>query len=90
MTPELALALVMEEDHPEYDNYEFIVEGEEDGFVAFDISAYHHVVKNSTTGDLYQIDYEVSYQDGVHEISIGYCPVVAKEVITTVYELKKG
>ena len=89
MDKDLAFALVFEEDHPQYDDYEFLVHHEDDGHVKHDFTAYHHIVKNKHTGDLYQIDYCCSYEHGLDEYSIYYNPVVAREVTTIEYILKK-
>ena len=89
MTPELAVALVTKDEHSDYDSYEFLVEGADDGFVKHDITAYYSVVKDKRNGELWRINYQVSYNYGLDEHNIYFYPVIAKEVVTTVYTIKK-
>jgi len=85
MDRELAIALVLEDDHPHYDDYVFVVFSEDGGHVKHDVTAYYHIVKNKHTGDLYQIDYMASYEDGIDEDYIEYYPVEAREVTSIKY-----
>jgi hypothetical protein len=93
MNEEIAYALVAGAELPdgiEEGRFDFLVEGEDDGHFKHDITDYFSVVKDTTTGDLWRLNYQCAYYDGLLDDSITFYPVEEVTKTVTTYVVKKG
>lgn len=87
MNEQIALSLV-QEDYDESE-YEPIEECVDDGHVKHDSTNYYSIFLRKSDMTYWQINYTISYDNGLDDDSVYAYQVEKKEVVTTIWKAKR-